>query len=96
MALWLVLTRRSLFRQEIIRRWVQVETALCLRLERAREEGDLPRASDCAALATFVVAVGQDGCSGQGWRTAETLHRIVDQVLVTWPSKKQSFSTKTR
>lgn len=73
-------------RLELARRRQHAEAALCRRLERARDEGDLPRSTDCATLAAFVMAVTQ-GMVVQATAGASRarLEAIADHALAAWP-----------
>jgi AcrR family transcriptional regulator len=66
------------------------EASLRRRLERARDEGDLPETANCAALAAFVCTVlhGMAVQAKAGF-SREVLDAIVDQALSTWPSKRR-------
>jgi AcrR family transcriptional regulator len=56
------------------------------RFRRARDEGDLPQASDPGLLARYVMAVSSgiavQAASGAG---RDELHRVVDAALRSWP-----------
>ncbi|MCQ8279413.1 TetR/AcrR family transcriptional regulator [Acetobacteraceae bacterium KSS8] len=73
-------------RCELVRRRREDEAALERRLERARQEGDLPKDADPAALAAFVMTVAQ-GMSVQAASGAdrETLHAVVRTALRAMP-----------
>ncbi|BCB77482.1 TetR/AcrR family transcriptional regulator [Phytohabitans flavus] len=62
--------------------------ALRARLERARDEGDLPPGADPAALARYVFTVS-DGIASQAASdaTADELRKVVDLVLAAWPGQ---------
>ncbi|GAA4471596.1 TetR/AcrR family transcriptional regulator [Phytohabitans houttuyneae] len=62
--------------------------ALRDRLERAREEGDLPPGADPAALARYVFTVS-DGLAAQAasGATPADLRKVVDIVLEAWPGQ---------
>lgn len=62
------------------------EAALIRRLEQAREEGDLPRQADCAALAAFIMTI-LSGMAVQARNGADraTLDAVARQALSTWP-----------
>ena len=63
------------------------EASLLHRLERAKEEGDLPMSANCAALTRLVTAVlhGMAVQAKSGY-SYDSLISIVEQVLNTWPS----------
>lgn len=62
------------------------ETLLCERLERAKQEGDLPGTANCAALAAYVCAVlhGMAVQAKAGF-SREMLQAIAEQVIAIWP-----------
>ena len=74
-------------RKELAARRAAGEAALRKRLERAREEGDLPRGADPADLAKYVVTVlhGMAVQAAGGASRAE-LERVVDTALRAWPA----------
>jgi AcrR family transcriptional regulator len=65
------------------------EVALCQRLQRARDEGDLPADADPAALARYIGAVLQ-GMAVQATSGAncDELRQVADTVLSAWPGKR--------
>ncbi|MDB5405763.1 MAG: transcriptional regulator, TetR family [Rhodospirillales bacterium] len=75
-------------RQELIGRRTAGEAALRRRLEQAKAEGDLPAASDPAALARYVMTLSQgmaiQAASGAG---REALHQVIATALTAWPSR---------
>lgn len=73
--------------QALIEARANGEAALRARLERAREEGDLPATANCARLAGFVMTVlhGMAVQAKAGFDRA-TLNGIVDQALMAWPT----------
>ncbi|TGG91723.1 TetR/AcrR family transcriptional regulator [Natronospirillum operosum] len=67
------------------------ESSLRKRLERAKEEGDLPEDADCATLAAFVMTMTHGmAVQAKAGFSHETLRAIADQALSTWPSKPVS------
>ena len=74
-------------RKELAARRAAAEAALRQRLERAREEGDLPAGADPADLAKYVVTV-LHGMSVQaaGGATREELLRVAETALRAWPT----------
>lgn len=66
------------------------EASLRDRLERARQEGDLPKTANCAALAAFVMTVlhGMAVQAKAGF-SRDTLEAVVEQALSTWPEGGQ-------
>ncbi len=82
-------------RKELIKRRNATEGALRTRLERARQEGDLPRSADCSVLAGYVMSINQGLAVQAKAGAAKTkLASIVEHVLATWPSSGQSKSRK--
>ncbi len=72
-------------RQELIARRSATEAALRARLERAREEGELPQSADCAMLAGYVMTVTQGmAVQAKAGASKATLNAIADHVLATW------------
>jgi hypothetical protein len=73
-------------KQELNRRRLEGEQALCQRLERAKAEGDLVGDADPAALARFISTVIQ-GMSVQaaGGASREDLLLVADMALKAWP-----------
>lgn len=65
------------------------EMALCERLQRAKDEGDLPVDSDPAALARYIGAVLQGMAiqATSGANCAE-LKQVAETVLSAWPGKR--------
>jgi AcrR family transcriptional regulator len=57
------------------------------RLERAKDEGDLPESADCAALASYVCAVlhGMAVQAKAGF-SKERLEAVATQAIDSWPS----------
>ncbi|MFK3736315.1 TetR/AcrR family transcriptional regulator [Massilia sp. TN1-12] len=64
------------------------ESALVARLERARQEGDLPDDAHCAALAAFVMTM-LSGMAVEARNGADraTLDAVAEQALSTWPGR---------
>ncbi len=74
-------------REELIHRRAATQRNLAHRLELARDEGDLPSSADCEALAAFVMAVTQGmAVQAKAGATRETLDRLADCMLSTWPA----------
>jgi AcrR family transcriptional regulator len=73
-------------RKELVARRARGEAALRERLERARDEGDLPADADPADLARYVMTVAQ-GMAVQAKAGAgrEDLHKVVTMALKAWP-----------
>ncbi len=82
-------------RKELIKRRNANEAALRVRLERAKQEGDLPRSADCGVLAGYVMTVNQGlAVQAKAGATKAKLAAIVEHVLTTWPSPTQARSRK--
>jgi AcrR family transcriptional regulator len=75
-------------RGEVIARRASSDAALVRRLERARDEGDLPGTIEPAALACYISTViqGMAVQAGAGASRA-TLERLVDTTLAVWPGR---------
>jgi AcrR family transcriptional regulator len=77
-------------RKELVARRNATEAALRRRLQRARQEGDLPQSADCAMLASYVMTVNQGlAVQAKAGAPKATLRAIVEHVLTTWPSPKR-------
>lgn len=73
-------------RKELVGRRGATEAALRKRLDRARQEGDLPADADCAMLASFVSTVNQGlAVQAKAGASKKILQAIVQHVLQTWP-----------
>lgn len=75
-------------RAEVIARRASSHAALVARMERARDEGDLPADADPAGLARFLLAIlqGMAVQAGAG-ATREELAQLVATSLLTWPGR---------
>jgi AcrR family transcriptional regulator len=74
-------------KKELCFRRVAEEVALRHRLERALEEGDLPKHVNVAGLARYIATVSQGmAVQAAGTATRADLHTVVDAVMQTWPS----------
>ncbi len=74
-------------KKELCFRRVAEEVALRHRLERALDEGDLPKRLDVAGLARYIATVSQGmAVQAAGTATRADLHTVVDAVMQTWPS----------
>ena len=73
-------------RRALIDMRAEGETTLRDRFERAKQEGDLPETSDCAALAAYVMAVlhGMAVQAKAGF-SRDMLLAVAEQALSTWP-----------
>ena len=71
------------------------EVLLRDRFERAKQEGDLPDTTNCAALAAFVLAVlhGMAVQAKAGFGR-DMLEAVVEQALSTWPVGSPTISGK--
>jgi len=73
-------------KKELCLRRVAEEVALRHRLERAIEEGDLPKTTDVAGLARYIATVSQGmAVQAAGTATRADLHAVVDAVMRGWP-----------
>ena len=72
------------------------EVLLRNRFERAKQEGDLPETTNCAALAAFVLTVlhGMAVQAKAGF-SRDMLEAIVEQALSTWPTRTSTISGKS-
>jgi AcrR family transcriptional regulator len=76
-------------RKTLIDRRVGIEIALCARLIRARDAGDLPIDCDPADLARFVVTVALGtACQAKAGRTRDELRRVVEIALAALPFRR--------
>jgi len=75
-------------RAEVLARVAVVRRALTARLDRAREEGDLPAQSDPIALTDYLLAILQ-GLAVQAGAGAsvESLQGLISTSLAMWPGK---------
>lgn len=79
-------------RLELVRRRNASEEALRDRLERARQEGDLPAASDPAVLANYVMTVSQGmAVQAKAGAAKEVQKATIQHVLAMWPSAPASM-----
>jgi AcrR family transcriptional regulator len=77
-------------RKELVARRNATEAALRRRLQRARQEGDLPRSADCAVLASYIMTVNQGlAVQAKAGASKAMLRAIVEHVLAGWPSPKR-------
>ena len=75
-------------RDEILARRASSDRALVARLERARDEGDLPDHVDPAALACYLSTVLQGMAVQAGAGVAvERLKALIDTTLSMWPGR---------
>jgi AcrR family transcriptional regulator len=73
--------------QELAARRKTGEAALRVRLEAARDQGELPASSDCAMLASYVMTVNQGmAVQAKAGTPKATLDALIEHVLSTWPS----------
>jgi len=75
-------------REELMARRQSSQRALCERMERAKQEGDLPAEADVDALCNYLGAVlqGMSVQAGSG-ATKEQLQAVVETSLAMWPGK---------
>ena len=83
-------------RQALINTRATGEAALTDRFERAKQEGDLPGNTNCAALAAFVMAVlhGMAVQANAGF-SRDMLETVAEQALSTWPAGNSPLSRKS-
>jgi AcrR family transcriptional regulator len=76
-------------RQELIARRIDVESRLRLRLERAQAEGEFGPEVDPAALAVYVMTIGQGiALQAQQGASGQVLRQVVATALRACPSAK--------
>jgi Transcriptional regulator len=69
------------------------EASLRDRLERAKQEGDLPETANCAALAAFVMAVTHGmAVQAKAGFSRDMLEAVAEQALSTWPTGNSTLS----
>ena len=75
-------------RQEVLDRGKVARVALVERLQRAKDEGDLPADADVEGLTSFLYAIVQGMAvqAGAGASRAD-LERLIDTSMAMWPSK---------
>jgi AcrR family transcriptional regulator len=79
----------------LARHRAEKETALRKRLERARSEGDLPDSADPAALARYLMTMGNGICvQATAGANAQQLREIARMALAAWPTRRRSKSRK--
>lgn len=72
------------------------EVSLRERLERAKQEGDLPETANSAALAAFVLAVGHGmAVQAKAGFSRDMLEAVAEQALSTWPTGSSILSGKS-
>ncbi|WP_244501584.1 TetR/AcrR family transcriptional regulator [Sphingomonas gellani] len=77
-------------RQALIDWRASGEDALRTRLERAKEEADLPSDADCAALSAFVLAVAHGmAIQAKAGFSQQTLTAVAQQALAGWPTRAE-------
>jgi AcrR family transcriptional regulator len=74
-------------REDVLKRGAVAKRALIERLQRAKEEGDLPAHIEIEALTNLLNAIVQGICiqAGSG-ATRDELNRLVDTGLAMWPT----------
>jgi len=74
-------------RQELIRRRSASEMVLKTRLEEAQTKGQLPAATDCAMLASYVMLVSQGmAVKAKSGTPRSELEAIIEHVMESWPA----------
>lgn len=83
-------------RRALIDARAEGEASLRDRLERAKQEGDLPETANAAALAAFVLAVlhGMAVQAKAGF-SRDMLEAVAEQALSTWPTGSSTLSGKS-
>jgi AcrR family transcriptional regulator len=72
--------------EELARHRAEKESALRMRLERAQQEGDLPRSASPAALARYLMAMSNGICvQATTGASAEELREVARMALSSWP-----------
>ena len=62
------------------------EAALCDRFEQARKNADLPKSTNAAALARYLMTVSNGICvQAASGASAEELHDVATMALMAWP-----------
>jgi len=83
-------------RRELVKRRAASERALARRLERAREEGDLPTDVDPATLATFVSTVSQGmAVQAKAGAPVKKLEALVEHTLSMWPKSERDVTQRS-
>ena len=78
--------RRCSARKEVAARRAAAEAALRRRLQRAKREGDLPKNSDPAELAHYVMTVVRGmAVQSAGGANSDQLRRVAQIALRAWP-----------
>ena len=73
-------------RKEVAARRAAAEVALRRRLQRAKREGDLPKNSDPAELAHYVMTVVRGmAVQSAGGASSDQLRRVAQIALRAWP-----------
>jgi AcrR family transcriptional regulator len=75
-------------RKDVAARRAAVEVVLCRRLQRAKREGDLPKDSDPADLANYVMTVVRGmAVQSAGGASSDQLRRVAQIALRAWPKR---------
>ena len=78
-------------RKEVATRRATAEVALRRRLQRAKREGDLPKNTDPAELAQYVMTVVRGmAVQSAGGASRNQLHRVAQIALRAWPKARHS------
>lgn len=81
-------TQADSIKADVIARRASSDRALVERLERAKQEGDLPAGVEPAALATYLMAIMQGmGVQASGGACRAQLEQLVETTLAMWPTK---------
>ena len=74
-------------RQELIKRRANLEIALCERFKQGIADGDLPKGTDPADLARYVVVISHGmAVQAAGGASRAKLKKVVELALRAWPS----------
>jgi AcrR family transcriptional regulator len=80
--------------QELIARRKMAESALRVRLEAARDQGDLPGTSDCTMLASYVMTMNHGmAVQAKAGTPKASLNALIDHVLSSWPKSDVTAGT---
>ncbi len=80
--------------EELVARRKMAESALRVRLEAARDQGDLPDSADCTMLASYVMTVNHGmAIQAKAGTPKASLNVLIDYVLSSWPSADVTAGT---
>jgi AcrR family transcriptional regulator len=75
-------------REDLMARRLSSQRALCERMERAKQEGDLPAGTDVEGLCAYLGAIMQGmAIQAGGGASREQLEALVETSLAMWPGK---------